>query len=386
MPTSLIAVAYDLNFRHAAEIFSGVSDHVRAERLEWQLLPLTFGFESKLMELANSGRLRGAIGTFISDQWISGLIENQLGVVNLFQFSKIESVPRVDLDNVFIGQRAAEHLAGQGARSFVFIRQDRAFFNDIRRQSFEHNCPRGTYHEISPSKPRHIQFEELERLPTPIGILCSSDRIAREICLEARASGVEAGRELLIIGIGNDPAESTFAGTNLSSFDIPAREIGVRAGRALQAILEGSEALPEMLTEAIQPPLILRDSALSTTQSKLAQRALQRIEDSIGDSVFQIETLCRELGVSRRALELATRRNADTSPYQFLTEKRLRRAEQLLLSGKDPVAKVGEACGYPEPHHFSTWFKKQTGMAPKTFRENPSVNRSASLNGSIRVS
>ena len=62
----MVAIAFDLNFRHAAEIFSGVSDYVAEARLDWQLMPLNFGFEVRLMELAKSGQLAGAIGTFVS--------------------------------------------------------------------------------------------------------------------------------------------------------------------------------------------------------------------------------------------------------------------------------------------------------------------------------
>ena len=63
-----IAVAFDMNFRHAAEIYSGVSDFARQQQLDWNLVPLQFGFETTLMSLTRSGQLVGAIGTFISDR------------------------------------------------------------------------------------------------------------------------------------------------------------------------------------------------------------------------------------------------------------------------------------------------------------------------------
>ena len=54
-------IAFDLNFRHAAKIFSGISDDVAEARLDWQLMPLEFGFEVRLMELAKSEQPAGAI-------------------------------------------------------------------------------------------------------------------------------------------------------------------------------------------------------------------------------------------------------------------------------------------------------------------------------------
>ena len=109
----MIAIAFDLNFRHAAEIFSGVSDYVAEARLEWQLMPLNFGFEVRLMELARSGQLAGAIGTFVSDGWIAGLVEQGVTAVNMFNFSAINSIPNVGPDDEATGRSAAEHLLAQ---------------------------------------------------------------------------------------------------------------------------------------------------------------------------------------------------------------------------------------------------------------------------------
>ena len=41
----MVAIAFDLNFQHATEIFSGAADYVRTAGLDWRLLPLNFGFE-----------------------------------------------------------------------------------------------------------------------------------------------------------------------------------------------------------------------------------------------------------------------------------------------------------------------------------------------------
>ncbi|HKK18983.1 MAG TPA: helix-turn-helix transcriptional regulator, partial [Opitutales bacterium] len=58
----------------------------------------------------------------------------------------------------------------------------------------------------------------------------------------------------------------------------------------------------------------------------------------------------------------------DQSPYQILSERRLAKAQELLRATKQPVGKIGEACGYPEAHHFSAWFKQRTGTSPRQFR------------------
>ena len=53
----------------------------------------------------------------------------------------------------------------------------------------------------------------------------------------------------------------------------------------------------------------------------------------------------------------------------MLAKARLAAAQQLLRTTKLPIMEVGTRCGYPEAHHFSAWFKKQCGLAPKGYRE-----------------
>ena len=213
----MVAIAYDLSFRHAAAIFRGASDYVHTHALDWQLLPLNFGFEAKLMELAASGRLSAAIGTFVSDEWIRGLHAHQVAAVNLFNFSRIETVPTICLDDAAIGRTAAQHLLEQGAMTLSFIGQDQAYFNQLRRRAFMESCPSGRYLEIPPMAARKVQAESLQHAELPLGVLCSNDHLARELCNDATRRGLAIGQELLVIGVGNEPIESNFAGISLSS-------------------------------------------------------------------------------------------------------------------------------------------------------------------------
>ncbi|MFU8849226.1 MAG: helix-turn-helix domain-containing protein [Opitutales bacterium] len=371
MPNNLklIAIAYDLSFRHAAEIFSGAADYIQSRSLDWQLLPLNFGFEAKLMELAKSGRLRGAIGTFVSDAWIRGLHACGVAAVNLFDFSKITSVPTVRLHDEAIGQIAVRHLLEQGAKSLAFIGQDRAHFNQIRRRAMIAACPPEHYLEIDPLAPRRQQALRLSQARQPVGVLCSDDRIARELCNEAKLLDLEIGHDLLIIGIGNEPSESTFAGIGLSSFEIPSREIGFRAARQMDLLLRGEKQIchPPAI-DKITAKLLFRESTLASPQARLAERTMAAIRASLAQSDFDIASLSRQMGVSRRSLELATRHQFDKSPYQILSELRLVKAKKMLLETNTTITKIGEICGYPVPHHFSAWFKQRTGMSPKKFR------------------
>jgi AraC-like DNA-binding protein len=57
------------------------------------------------------------------------------------------------------------------------------------------------------------------------------------------------------------------------------------------------------------------------------------------------------------------------SPLSYLSEARLRRAEELLSDTPLSVADVAEAVGIKNPYYFSRFFKKHTGLAPSDYRE-----------------
>ncbi len=364
----MIAIAFDLNFRHAAEIFSGASDYVAEVGLDWRLVPLNFGFEAKLMELAESGKLDGAIGTFVSDGWIAGLVEHGVAAVNLFHFSKIESIPSVSVDDFQIGEQAARHLTSQGARSFAFYGSDSVYYTRLRRAGFQAQVPEHAYLDLQPGAPLAEHIRQLTASPRPLGVLCSTDRLARELINEARNQELQCGKDLLVVGIDNDPSESIFAGLGITSFKLPSREIGYLAAKQLHGILEQTNS-PDKTPPASQPQLIPRESSLAPGRARIAQRAANYIQENLSDPELEMESLAHRMGVSRRSLELAFKDQFKTSPYRMLSDLRLKLAGRLLKESAHPVMEVGRRCGYPEPHHFSAWFKKQSGFAPRSFRE-----------------
>jgi DNA-binding LacI/PurR family transcriptional regulator len=372
-----VAIAFDLNFRHAAEIFSGVSDYITEARLDWQLMPLNFGFEVRLMELAESGRLAGAIGTFVSAGWVAGLTELGVPAVNMFNFSAIHSIPNVGPDDKATGRAAAAHLIAQRAKRFAFVGADGVYYTRLREAGFRNGLPDAT--DLIELRPGNLLAEQIRALPRdngPIGMFCSNDHCARELILEAQRQGLQCGRDILVVGVDNDPSESIFAGIGISSFQQPIRETGYKSAQALHTLLTQGR-LSADLTLQTPAKLIPRASSLPKGRARIAQQAANLLHDHLADTELNIESVAKILGISRRVLELALREQLGTSPYQFLCTARLDLAKRLLKTTKLRIMEVGSRCGYPEPHHFSAWFKQRTSQSPKAFREQQTKHTAA---------
>ena len=372
MDEKTVAIAFDLNFRHAAEIFSGASDYLSEAQLDWQLMPLNFGFETRLMELARSGRLAGALGTFVSDGWVQGLLDTGVPAINMFNFSKISVVPTVSPDDHATGYAAAEHLRTQGAQRFAFFGADGVHYTRLREAGFRAGLRSYQLEsELELLRPGPNLAEQLKGLKSAselIGIFCSNDLSARELITLARQQGIRCGKDILVVGVDNDPSESIFAGIGISSFKQAIRETGYLSTRALhETIQQGQPSVDLQLQMPSQ--LIPRESSLASNRARIGQQAANYIRENLAKPELDAASLAQHIGVSRRSLELAVHEQFNSSPYKMLAQARLQLAQHLLRTSPLPIMEVGLRCGYPSAHHFSAWFKKQCGSAPKVYRE-----------------
>ncbi|GAB5476025.1 MAG: hypothetical protein Mars2KO_41240 [Maribacter sp.] len=57
------------------------------------------------------------------------------------------------------------------------------------------------------------------------------------------------------------------------------------------------------------------------------------------------------------------------TPFQYISQKRIQEAQQLLLQGETPIKDIAIQIGYTSMSNFSTYFKRMTGMSPSEFRK-----------------
>lgn len=79
---------------------------------------------------------------------------------------------------------------------------------------------------------------------------------------------------------------------------------------------------------------------------------------------LSIEEIAHYTGRSLATFKRDFKKISDLTPEKWLIKKRLRRAYELLKSGRNKVVDVCTEVGFRNPSHFSTAFKKEFGMAP----------------------
>lgn len=76
----------------------------------------------------------------------------------------------------------------------------------------------------------------------------------------------------------------------------------------------------------------------------------------------------RKVGLSAGQFARCFRASFGTSFAAWVTDRRIMRAQELLVHGESSVGMIAATVGYPDPFHFSTVFRRRCGMSPQAFR------------------
>lgn len=119
----------------------------------------------------------------------------------------------------------------------------------------------------------------------------------------------------------------------------------------------------------------------STVHNKLDEDFMNKcskiILNNIEDSEFSVNTLARELGMSRTSLFTKIKGIIGMTPNDFIKITRLKKACRMMVEGEYRVTEIGFLVGFSSSSYFAKCFQKQFGMLPTEFlkkvKENPSI-------------
>lgn len=101
---------------------------------------------------------------------------------------------------------------------------------------------------------------------------------------------------------------------------------------------------------------------------EFVDKATKLVLDKMSDPDFNIDSLCREMAMSRTMFYLRLKSYTGKSPQDFLRIIRLERAASLLRAGKS-VMEASVAVGFDNTKYFSTVFKKYFGVSPSKYNK-----------------
>jgi LacI family transcriptional regulator len=286
----------------------------------------------------------------------------------------------VEIDELAVGELAAEHLWDRGYRHFAFIGSSEFSWSRDRLRGFEHwlqakGIIPGRHLFSAATLPiywpgnvaqRNQRLQELvPLLPKPCGILAANDVIAWFVLHAARHEHCRVPEDLGVVGVDNNPLPN-LAGLGISSVELPFRDVGRRAARLLGERLQGRATTClirltpiRVVARASTDAFMTRDPLVRKAQDYVESRRRKRVT---------VEDVTRFVGSNRVTLGTRFQRELGTTILSYVRRRRVAYAEERLRQGDASVAQVAAECGYSSTSYFSRIFKHITGSHAGSIR------------------
>lgn len=128
------------------------------------------------------------------------------------------------------------------------------------------------------------------------------------------------------------------------------------------------EGMQDYLTGVLRPALELRDEAAQRQNGDIVQDALRYIDENYADGNISLNSVARAINISANYLSAMFSQKMGVSFVEYLTQKRMARARQLLRQTGKRSGEIAAEVGYRDPRYFSFVFKKTQGCTPKAYR------------------
>jgi LacI family transcriptional regulator len=317
----------------------------------------------------------GVIGDSHYRKTVEACTHGKIPFIDLTGSGEMAGLHSVLPDDERIGKLAADYLREAGFVHFAFVGYSDQAYSQRRKSAFVnalgiHNLPvyesRLSPYLLGASEPALPEF--LRSLPSPCGIFACSDLRAMSIFPAMRRTGKQVLEDIAILGVDVDFVLRRMTGNHLPSIDQAAWFQGWQAGELMGRLLDNPDMQKVLLK---MPPVRVMDSESlnsRTARNPMVARFMQALENSAGKS-DGLGLAMREVPLSRRSLELLTRRWLGASPLQLFHRTRMKNAIRLLLDPTLPLSEVALKTGFEYQGDFSRFIKKSVGVAPGILRQ-----------------
>lgn len=114
---------------------------------------------------------------------------------------------------------------------------------------------------------------------------------------------------------------------------------------------------------------ILSENIIKKNYDPIIDKAITYIEENLHTDL-SINVLCKKLNISKNILYEHFKYNVKSTVGEYITERRIQKACNLLSTTQKPILEIAEECGIYNYTYFIKLFKKQIGITPYKYRAN----------------
>jgi len=106
---------------------------------------------------------------------------------------------------------------------------------------------------------------------------------------------------------------------------------------------------------------------VTSLDEQFMRKALELVEKNIAITDYSVETMSRDMGMSRTLLYKKILALTGKPPLEFIRSLRLKRAALLLSKSQMNVSEIAFQVGFNDPKYFSKHFKNEFGVLPSKY-------------------
>lgn len=108
---------------------------------------------------------------------------------------------------------------------------------------------------------------------------------------------------------------------------------------------------------------------MNRLDSEILEKLTRYIENNISNSDFSLETVYKELGVSKTRLHRIVKDNTQLSTTLYIRHVRLEKSKALLDDSNLRITEIASLVGIDSPQNFSKYFIQAYGLSPTEYRK-----------------
>ncbi|MCU0339190.1 MAG: helix-turn-helix domain-containing protein [Spirosomaceae bacterium] len=108
---------------------------------------------------------------------------------------------------------------------------------------------------------------------------------------------------------------------------------------------------------------------MNHSEKSVIDRLVQFIEQNLDTPTLSLDTICKEIGLSRTQLHRIVTEQTQLSTTLFIRKIKLEKAQSLLSNLTLRISEVGDSVGISNPQNFSKYFTETFGVTPTEYRK-----------------
>lgn len=318
------------------------------------------------------------IGQFLPDDDIE--LFKKEGIVAMAQdyIVQFKGIPNITADYDLTGAMVARRFLARGFQNFAFFGYSNVCWSDARLEGFRKRIELAGFGD----KLFHYNLQQidslwaynlpmlsewLKSLPKPVAIMACDDTQGAILLQACNSFGIRIPSEAAIMGVDNDEILCNLSNPALSSVNIDIEGGGYEAAKLAERMVREHDFEGEDVVLRPMNIVSRMSSNIYATKDTAILTALQYISANI-DKKILVDDVLQQVPLSRRLLEQRFLKVTGTTIYKYISELRMDRFAELLLSSQDSIANIAARLDEPDTKSISRRFLAIKGCTPSEFR------------------